>query len=215
MKTIILDSPSSGFLALLAEELQRPIVVFFPYNFAEPTRKNVPAHRQINHQHWRLEIVKNGEFNVNVVLNYDTIANVEPLMVGYVRDLLCYHTVFTEQMAVMHQPAVSKTKTYSAFRSDRSDLCRYTAITPINCEFTVAVCDQHSVEDCHCQVGQTVLFSSDYDYAVELQKQNCWYTHTVIRIDDLSCGQRGLPLDFSEQQPRPTKKLTAAVPKGS
>lgn len=198
MQITRLDSPSSGFLALLAEELQRPVVVFFPYRFPATTRKKVPAHQQVDHQHWRMEIVKDGEFNVNVVLNYDAIANTEPLMVGYFRDLLCYHTVFTEQLTVIHQPAVSRPKTYGNFRSDRRNRCVYTAVTPINTAIAVAVANDQGVKDIDCAVGQTVLFHSDYDYAVELTTENCWYTHTVIRIDDLTCNQRGLELEFTD-----------------
>ena len=201
MQITRLDSPSSNFLSVLAEELQRPVVLFFPHRFAESTRKKVTGHQEVDHQHWRMEIVKDGELNVNVVLNYDAIANTEPLMVGYFRDMLCYHTVFTEQLTVIHQPAVSRPKTYGNFRSDRRNRCVYTAVTPINTAVTVAVANDHGIKNIDCAVGQTVLFRSDYDHAVELTTENCWYTHTVIRIDDLTCNQQGLELEFADSEP--------------
>lgn len=204
MQITRLNSPSSGFLSLLAEELQRPVMVFFPYRFPETTRKTVPGHRQLDHQHWRMQIVKDGEFNKDVVLNYDVIANTESLIVDYLRDLLRYHTVNTEQLTVIHQPAVSRPKTYGNFRSDRRDYCTYTAVSPINTSITLAVTNDLQIKDIDCAVGNTVLFRSDYDYAVELQKENCWYMHTVIRIDDLTCNQQGLALEFAD----------SAVPEG-
>jgi hypothetical protein len=216
MQATLLDYPNPDYLSILTEELGQPTIVYFPCCFAAPLINNVQKHPQINHQHWRMEIVKDQQFNLNMVLNYDTIANVEPLTVGYLRDLLRWHTVTTVQMEIIHQPAVSKNRIYGSFRSDHRDQQTYTVISPISHEITVAVIDEdHQVKDIECAVGHTVIFDSGLIYSVRLNKENCYYTHTVIRIDDLSCNQRGISLVLDDHVLSDTETTDTKIkPKG-